>query len=321
MSDSDDYDESSDEDYVPKAEDVSEEEESGEDEDLDPAAGDEGAASNGADGLTKKGKRKKNGETIKRQRKGGIKLEGEAEEDTEDDEEERKEKEEKDKIINEEVAKEMELMKEKEETKKIDDLWSSFLGDVKQKPKSAMASKSSACPSTSKPGCSGSLASLSKPVSLSLSSSSTKSTSSPPSEKKPEKVTITKIFDFAGEEVRVTKEVAADSKEAKEATKEQTSGDEKESPATSSPGAGISGVKRPAGGLGSVLGKIGKKTKISVLDKSKLDWDSFKQKEGIDEELKIHNRGKDGYIERKKFLEKVDYNQFEIERNLRLGKR
>lgn len=32
----------------------------------------------------------------------------------------------------------------------------------------------------------------------------------------------------------------------------------------------------------------------SFQDKSKLDWDSFKQKEGIDEELKIHNRGKDG---------------------------
>lgn len=30
-------------------------------------------------------------------------------------------------------------------------------------------------------------------------------------------------------------------------------------------------------------------------EKSKLDWDGFKQKEGITEELQIHNRGKDGY--------------------------
>lgn len=29
-------------------------------------------------------------------------------------------------------------------------------------------------------------------------------------------------------------------------------------------------------------------------EKSKLDWDGFKQKEGITEELQIHNRGKDG---------------------------
>jgi len=30
--------------------------------------------------------------------------------------------------------------------------------------------------------------------------------------------------------------------------------------------------------------------------KSKLDWDGFKSSEGIDDELKIHNRGKAGYI-------------------------
>jgi hypothetical protein len=26
-----------------------------------------------------------------------------------------------------------------------------------------------------------------------------------------------------------------------------------------------------------------------------MDWDSFKKKEGIEEDLKIHNKGKDGY--------------------------
>ena len=29
-------------------------------------------------------------------------------------------------------------------------------------------------------------------------------------------------------------------------------------------------------------------------EKSKLDWNSFKQDEGIEEELQIHNRGKSG---------------------------
>ena len=52
-------------------------------------------------------------------------------------------------------------------------------------------------------------------------------------------------------------------------------------------------------------------------DKSKLDWDSFKKKEGIEEELQIHNRGKEGYIERKQFLERTDLRQFEIEKSLR----
>ena len=31
-------------------------------------------------------------------------------------------------------------------------------------------------------------------------------------------------------------------------------------------------------------------------DKSKLDWEKFKEKEGIREELESHNKGKDGYV-------------------------
>ncbi|XP_068115828.1 craniofacial development protein 1 [Hyperolius riggenbachi] len=71
--------------------------------------------------------------------------------------------------------------------------------------------------------------------------------------------------------------------------------------------------------MSSILGKLGgKKQKMSTLEKSKLDWETFKEKEGIGEELAIHNRGKDGYIERKAFLERVDYRQFEREREIRL---
>jgi len=39
----------------------------------------------------------------------------------------------------------------------------------------------------------------------------------------------------------------------------------------------------------------GKKPKMGTLDKSKMDWNSFVQEEGIKEELQTHNRGKDGY--------------------------
>ena len=45
------------------------------------------------------------------------------------------------------------------------------------------------------------------------------------------------------------------------------------------------------------MGKIGAKKQMSTLEKSKLDWESFKEEEGIGEELAIHNRGKEGYIE------------------------
>ncbi len=94
-------------------------------------------------------------------------------------------------------------------------------------------------------------------------------------------------------------------------------------------------------------------------EKSKLDWDKFKKKEGIEEELQTHNKGKDGYvyilgveclchvtwqrkvrcrkicsflpnylelsfsftryIERQAFLNRTDVRQFEIERDIRLG--
>ncbi|NXN64969.1 CFDP1 protein, partial [Himantopus himantopus] len=130
------------------------------------------------------------------------------------------------------------------------------------------------------------------------------------------KVTITKVFDFAGEEVRVTKEVDSTSKEAKSFLKQQ----EKWQSAAPASFPTVSGVKRPSG-MSSLLGKIGsKKQKMSTLEKSKLDWENFKEEEGIVEELAIHNRGKDGYIERKAFLERVDHRQFEIERDIRLSR-
>uniref|UniRef100_A0A803YMW2 Craniofacial development protein 1 n=1 Tax=Meleagris gallopavo TaxID=9103 RepID=A0A803YMW2_MELGA len=90
---------------------------------------------------------------------------------------------------------------------------------------------------------------------------------------------------------RVTKEVDSNSKEAKSFLKQQ------EKWQSSAPGSlpTVSGVKRPSG-ISSLLGKIGsKKQKMSTLEKSKLDWENFKEEEGIVEELAIHNRGKDGH--------------------------
>lgn len=189
--------------------------------------------------------------------------------------------------------------------KKEDELWASFLNDVGPKSKAAPSSQVKVAEETEETSSSKPLVKadeLEKP-------------------KESEKVKITKVFDFAGEEVRVTKEVDATSKEAKSFLKQT----EKEKPqalvtsATTPPPAG-SGIKRTSG-MSSLLGKIGaKKQKMSTLEKSKLDWESFKEEEGIGEELAIHNRGKEGYIERKAFLERVDHRQFEIERDLRLSK-
>ncbi|BFG03122.1 craniofacial development protein 1 [Drosophila madeirensis] len=74
-------------------------------------------------------------------------------------------------------------------------------------------------------------------------------------------------------------------------------------------------------GVGSLLNQLCKKKKLSVLEKSQMDWKTFKTDEGINEELRTHNKGKDGYLERQDFLQRTDLRQFEIEKNLRLTRR
>ncbi|EFA00183.1 craniofacial development protein 1 [Tribolium castaneum] len=124
-------------------------------------------------------------------------------------------------------------------------------------------------------------------------------------EKKPETVKITQVFKFAGEEVKVEKEVAKDSIDARLSNK------------SSEPGKPV----KSKGGLSGILSQLGKKTKISTLEKSKLDWDQFKKEENLQEELQNHNKGKDGYLERQDFLQRADLRRFEIEKEIRSKER
>jgi len=119
------------------------------------------------------------------------------------------------------------------------------------------------------------------------------------------KIEITKVYDFAGEVVKVSKQVDADSSEAQKFLKSQ------ETPSPSS-----AAVKRPSGLVG-IIGSIGKKAKMGCLDKSKLDWNSFVDETGIKDELKTFNKGKDGYVEKQMFLERADLRQFEQEKAVR----
>lgn len=128
-------------------------------------------------------------------------------------------------------------------------------------------------------------------------------------------VSVTRTYDFAGEAVVVTKTVDADSTEAKNVKEEEVKKTESK-PAFRD--LSSLGFKR-RGGLSSVLGQISKKPKISTLEKSKLDWESFKDQEGIHDELQNFN--KDGFLEKQAFLQRTDERQFEIERDIRQGKR
>ncbi|XP_022177227.1 craniofacial development protein 1 [Myzus persicae] len=91
------------------------------------------------------------------------------------------------------------------------------------------------------------------------------------------------------------------------------------SPETKSAAAPI--ATKSSGGLANILSQIGKKSKLTVLEKSKQDWDGYKKKEGIVEELVTHNKGKDGYLEKQDFLERTDLRQFELEKAMRAANR
>lgn len=51
------------------------------------------------------------------------------------------------------------------------------------------------------------------------------------------------------------------------------------------------------------MAQSGKPAKLNVLEKSRLDWAGFVDKEGIHDDLKRYN--KDGYVERQEFLKRT----------------
>ncbi|XP_049662228.1 craniofacial development protein 1 [Accipiter gentilis] len=282
MSGSEEYSSAEDEDYVPSGAEYSE-------DDVSELVREEAADSP----RPPRGRRSPRRPASRKRKKGGLLL------DPDDKEEEKAQQNEEEEEVDN--VEQVERNREEEEKKKEDALWASFLSDVGRKPKVVAATQ------------------VMQTKKGEEEKSGSKLQEKPKESEKPKdsgKVTITKVFDFAGEEVRVTKEVDSTSKEAKSFLKQQ----EKWQSAAPASLPTVSGVRRPSG-MSSLLGKIGsKKQKMSTLEKSKLDWENFKEEEGIVEELAIHNRGKDGYIERKAFLERVDHRQFEIERDIRLSR-
>ncbi|KAM8750801.1 craniofacial development protein 1 [Acanthopagrus schlegelii] len=296
--DSDGYSSNEDADYVPSDDNLSEDD-INECEKEDPLHRDDDVPH--PDFVSKK--KKKTDIRMRKRKKGVLKVEKEEKDGGVSEEP---------KLSQEEVEKPTEegLEDDAKQKKKSDDLWASFLSDVGSRPKECTLSSQSKVQSTTQKGDSSVL----KVAPLSTATEASE----------PAKVTITKVFDFAGEEVRVNKVVSADSKEAKtylksQNTTQEDNEDKEESLSTSqSPLPGPS-AKRPASMM-SILSRIGgKKQKMSTLEKSKMDWDAFKSEEGITEELAIHNRGREGYVERKNFLERVDHRQFELEKEVRLS--
>ncbi|XP_029290459.1 craniofacial development protein 1 [Cottoperca gobio] len=289
--DSDEYSSNDDADYVPSDDNLSEDD-INECEKEDPLHEDDNVPHPGD--VSKK-KRKKNDIGVRKRKKGVLRVDNE-EGDGGAAEAEQNPQEEVEKVT------EVRVEDDAKQKKKSDDLWASFLSDVGSRPKDA--------PSPSQSG-------TTQKDDSSVLNVAPLSKETKPSQ--PAEVTITKVFDFAGEEVRVNKVVSADSKEAKiylqsQITNEEENEDEGEDSPPGQPGPS---AKRPVG-MSSLMNRMGgKKQKMSTLEKSKMDWDAFKSEEGITEELAIHNRGREGYVERKNFLQRVDHRQFEMEKAVR----
>lgn len=60
--------------------------------------------------------------------------------------------------------------------------------------------------------------------------------------------------------------------------------------------------------------------KISVLDKSRDDWRSFKTSDtAVEEELETYKKSGDKYLDKQEFLKKAELREYEIERDQRLA--
>ncbi|XP_053665693.1 craniofacial development protein 1 [Anopheles marshallii] len=192
---------------------------------------------------------------------------------------------------------------EEEEKRRTDALWADFLGSGSSNSNIEQSNNSTSV-RNSKTKVEGK-----KVV------TETKSVSTMPKVIAKEKPTVAQLFEFAGEQIVLTKDdnssISANTKDEKATSL----------PTVSKTLALKNAAPRGGSGLGSVLDQITKKNKLSTLEKTKLDWTSFKRQEGIEEELQTHNKGKDGFLERRDFLERTDLRQFEIEKSFRQTKR
>ncbi|KAL7307925.1 hypothetical protein TKK_0000018 [Trichogramma kaykai] len=183
-------------------------------------------------------------------------------------------------------------MTEEEERARSDALWQSFLSETGSSSKTK-ATKTETTQSVDKPQTSNEL----------------------PTDKSSKEIRSTEITPKV-----TTKNSILDEIKANRVTKPLTSAIGNNSKSISSPLIPSKGpvLKR---GLSSVLGNLNKKTKINTLEQSKLQWDKFKEENDLKEELTTYNRGKNGYLEKQDFLQRIDSRQFEMEKEMRAAKR
>ncbi|CAF0933163.1 unnamed protein product [Didymodactylos carnosus] len=127
----------------------------------------------------------------------------------------------------------------------------------------------------------------------------------------PEKAT--KIYEFAGETIIIPSIPTSSSSST-------TSFVPTTITSTSSKPITTTTLERSCGGsigANALLDQLGinKKQKLSTLEKTRLDWNQHKSNESLTDELNIHRRGKDSYVEKVAFLQRADTLEYEHQRS------
>lgn len=120
-------------------------------------------------------------------------------------------------------------------------------------------------------------------------------------------VTIKRTYEFAGERMEEEKLVPAASEEARLFLREQAAAS---APASAPSTTGLRRPKKRVSMFDSASNATGpasdKGPKLNTLEKSKLDWATHVDKEGISEELDEQRRAKGNYLSRMDFLSRSD---------------
>ena len=114
------------------------------------------------------------------------------------------------------------------------------------------------------------------------------------------KLAVTETRKFAGKEIEVTVHVDKNSKAAAKLAEKAAQ-------------------KNTLTGLDKFLAELETKKKMNIIDKSKMDWDALKASDQkMEEELEMHKKSSNRYLDKVDFLKQAELREYEIERDKRL---
>lgn len=127
--------------------------------------------------------------------------------------------------------------------------------------------------------------------------------------------TVTEVKRFAGQDVTVEKKISVSTATSSDAAATTATADftsnvaatMKQPPAAPSASSGLDGV----------LAEIAGPSKLSTVAKTSADWDSFKTKTGVEQELEKQAQSNKAFLVKQDFLKRVDERRFEHERSQR----